>query len=688
MGHTTLPHNLNHNELVHISGLSTSGVGNNLNVQIGVNTSTFKLFGAVETTLNTGIVTYFNLDGYVRSPYVKENDILGIGTECVKVLNVETDNSRIRVIRDYNSTIGAAHTHNSLVSQKPKTFTFVDIITSKSNSNIRLDKELYFNPIESVGLGTLSGVGIGSTLVFSNPGTGISEIFVPTKSLYFKDHGLVTGDALTYNVNAGTAVSVSTDGIDGFALTDQQTVYAAKITNDLIGISTARVGLGDTGSFVGIDSTSTVSTLYFIGIGTGLYHSLKTNYSNKLSGLVSKSTVTVSTSSTHGLSVGDRIVLDVSPGITTTVKVSYNDYNRRLVINPRTFTSAEINTNTNSITIDKHGYTTGQKVIATATTSPGGLVDNGIYFVNVVDENKIKLSSTFYKSTNLDPEVINITSASDGTISPINPPITLEKNLKIYFDLSDSSLSFTNNEVSYSAFDFDLYSDSLLRDLFVTSGETNDFNISKTGRIGIDANANLTVKNVKEIDQILYYNLQPINESLNTAVKKEIIRDTENIRNSNSASFIFNELNNQHSIVGVGSTTFSFITSKVPPKLEYTSSDGVLKYITDSSTSKGPISKIEVTNSGFQYKTLPGISTIITVSGKNAILETKGPTIGKISNTEISDIGFDYPVDNTLRPEANIPQLMKVDLLTTIDKIGISSVGNNYLDSPGLDLLD
>ena len=142
VGHTTLPHNLNYNDVMHISGVSTSTITNNINAQIGVNTSTFKLFGAVETTLNTGIVTYFNLDGYVKSPYVKENDILGIGTECVKVLNVDTDNSRIRVIRDYNSTIGAAHTHNSLVSQKPKTFTFFDELSIEKNVDIRVDKEL------------------------------------------------------------------------------------------------------------------------------------------------------------------------------------------------------------------------------------------------------------------------------------------------------------------------------------------------------------------------------------------------------------------------------------------------------------------------------------------------------------------------------------------------------------------
>ena len=101
-------------------------------------------------------------------------------------------------------------------------------------------------------------------------------------------------------------------------------MYAAKLTDDLIGIATARVGLGSTGSFVGINSTTTVSTLYFIGVGTNTYHSLKTNYDNILTGSLSRSTVTVSTASTHGLLSDDNVELLIQPGITTTIKaVSY-----------------------------------------------------------------------------------------------------------------------------------------------------------------------------------------------------------------------------------------------------------------------------------------------------------------------------------------------------------------------------
>ena len=684
VGYTTVPHSFHAVENVFVSGLSTAGIKNNSSKIIGVSTDTFKLFKSVDASSSTGIVTYFNLDS-VSS--IRENDILGIGTEQVKVLNVENDLSRIRVIREHNSTVGGAHTANSLISQKPRNFSFSSP-TKLENADLRLNKELYFNPVESVGLGTLSGVGIGSTLSFSNPGTGISEIFIPTKSVFIKNHGLLTGDALTYSTNAGAAVSVSTNGIDGFALSQGQTVFAARLSKDLIGIATSRVGLGSTGSFVGIDSTTTVSTLFFIGIGTGVFHSFKTNYDNVLTGSVSRSSVTVSTSSTHGLKVNDDIVLNIQPGITTTIKVAYNDYNRRLVIDPRTFASGDVNIGNDTITIARHGYNSGQKVIHTATTSSGGLVDNRIYYVAVIDKNTIKLSNNYYDAIHLEPKVINITSASAGTISPINPPIKLERNETVLFDLSDSSLSFVDGGVSYSAFDFNLYDDSNLSNLFVTSGKTDDFNVVKTGGVGINANSSLTIKNVDQIDKVLYYNLVPVNKTLNSSLKTEIIRDTENIKNSNSATLSPSVLTGTHSLVGVGTTTFSFISPHLPQKLEYVSSDGVLSYVTNSKNAEGSISNIQVEDRGYQYRTLPGISTIISKNGNNAILETRGTSIGQISKTNIQDIGFDYSADRTLRPEANIPQLIKLDLLTSLDSIGITSVGNNYLEAPDLILLD
>ena len=109
----------------------------------------------------------------------------------------------------------------------------------------------------------------------------------------------------------------------------------------MIGISTVRVGLGSTGVFVGIASTTNgLSTLFFTGIGTGTYHSFETNY-DSIIGNISRNLVTVSTSQTHGLTAEDSVYISVNPSISTTFVVKYNDYNRRLVINSKDFIQQE-----------------------------------------------------------------------------------------------------------------------------------------------------------------------------------------------------------------------------------------------------------------------------------------------------------------------------------------------------------
>ena len=140
--------------------------------------------------------------------------------------------------------------------------------------------------------------------------------------------------------------------------------------------------------------------------------------------------------------------------------------------------------------------------------------------------------------------------------------------------------------------------------------------------------------------------------------------------------------------MGVGTTTFDFTLSKIPQKLEYTSSDGIFKYTTPSRNAEGPIFAVDIRNEGKEYRSLPGISTILTTNGQNAVLQAEGETVGRIDRIDIQDVGFDYSVDRTLRPESKVPQLLKVDLLRSLDTIGITSVGKNYLDSPGLILLD
>jgi hypothetical protein len=234
--------------------------------------------------------------------------------------------SRIRVLREQDSTVGTSHSAYSILYENPRKF-FIELKDNVKNEDYKVNRQLYFDPPESLGIGTI--VGFGHTIVFSNPGIGLTSVIIPEKSIYLREHGLSTGDQLLYKTNGGIGVSVTQNSGTGFVLDDNSVVYVARISKDLVGISTVKVGLGTTGEFVGISQTS--STLFFVSPGSGSYHSFTTRFENVSKGNVSKNTVTVSTSTTHYLQSGDSVFLESYPGISTSIKISYSDYHRVLI---------------------------------------------------------------------------------------------------------------------------------------------------------------------------------------------------------------------------------------------------------------------------------------------------------------------------------------------------------------------
>ena len=186
--------------------------------------------------------------------------------------------------------------------------------------------------------------------------------------------------------------------------------------------------------------------------------------------------------------------IDINVSVGSTFIVAYNDYNRRIVINPRDFSVANVDVSTNTITILAHGYFTGQKVIHTAATPCVGLEDNAIYYIVVTGDNTIKLSQSYYDSTLLKPNVLNITGASNGTINPINPGISAYKDSVIDFNLTSPSLAYYKLTAQYSAFELDFYTDKEMTTLWNKSSESETFEINRRGSVGISTNANLSSK--------------------------------------------------------------------------------------------------------------------------------------------------------------------------------------------------
>ena len=196
-------HNLSNLDYVTISGFST-----NLSALNGTHQITVPSYanGRCLSTITSASVG-FTTEIYV-SPIPEQISVgssISIEAETLKVLEVLKNQNILRIER---GSAGVSHTVGTAVSFLPDSFTIsksVDIFDSKVNDTV------FFNPKESVGVGTISGVGYSTSFAFG----GISTVTrsIPSKAIYIESHPFVTNQPVGYNTNGGTDISVSVDGL-------------------------------------------------------------------------------------------------------------------------------------------------------------------------------------------------------------------------------------------------------------------------------------------------------------------------------------------------------------------------------------------------------------------------------------------------------------------------------------------
>jgi hypothetical protein len=679
IGIAKTPHNLLNGDLITIKKFNIDDIFlDEKFYKINVISTVLTLTEDIGDESQTGLITYFSVNGNLDYPFVVEDDIFVIGEEEIKILNVDLDSRRIKVLRGINSTTITEHFRNDILNEKSRKIYFDKIL----DKNYKINGKYYFNPEETVGVGITSGVGIGTTLFFSSPGVGITQIFIPTKTLYFKNHNLKTGDKLIYSTNDGVGIKVSNDGTDEFLLNDDDLLYVAKISDNLIGISTNRVALSPQGDFVGIGTTA--GTLFFKDFGAGLNHSFITHYEQNLTRIINNIKSKLTTKNEHFLQLKDTIKLDVSSLQTKTFNLFYDFSSRNLAVNKTLIESV----NGTTLTISNHNFDFGQKVLFNSSSSlndpENELFDGKKYYVMPLNTNQFKLSKTYFGSFN-NKDIVNI--VLDGTYDPfdpgdslflslINPPINVFKNTTIIFDLSDSSLI---------GFDFNIFEDSEYNNIFY--GFEN-FDVVKNGVIGSPAsNLILNIKDtsikklyytltIPNVNDILFENLKYFNDNLN-------ILDNNTIILNNSV------YSGEKNISGIGTNFFEFNLNRIPESLNYTNNvDSLIKYTTKSKNTLGPISEVKIISKGKNYKKLPVVKEISTEFGTGALLKVGTNSIGKIQKIIIEDIGFNYFSDNSLRPFSKIPEVLRVNPLSTLDEIRVIFFGEQYNVAPDLILLD
>jgi hypothetical protein len=773
VGVASTPHQLKDQDVINIIGLNEIFTNRQKNVtsRINVFTNQLSITKNVEPSSVTGIITTFQVSGNLNDYAIKPNDIyISQEGEEIKILNIDLSSSSIRVKRGVGLS---TYYSGSTLTEKPRRFE-VSAVEASSSDNLNgkiypTNRELYFNPSNSVGLGTVglsttiflnivplnyqvsidteAEVIIGVTtvlrtgLIFNNPlnagqfkigdyinlvgssdlsfnavqkakvlNVGIGSIVVDydstalsgigvtsfvtkwevseigIQSLYLPNHNLKTGEKITYYANSGTPLGVSTDKISSSSLSDGNEFYVSSLDHDHIGISTVIVGLTTSGEY--LNPLSGQGLLYFTSLGSGSYHSFKTNY-NVQSGKVIKNVARLATTKSPSLFFNENIEVSNVPKTNRTIGVKYNKENRRLVVNPKSFTVIDVDTNSSSIFIPDHRYSTGDKIIHTTEDLSSLLVNNQIYYVVVVDINNIKLSETYYEAISLNPNIVSINTASYGQFSLVNPSIKLYRNETIRFDLTDKSLSFINDEITYSAFRFNLYKDSNFTERFTKTEEDTFFSVRKIGDVGITNNAAVELRISDKTPSRLYYRFELDNINYNVPNNQlEYIIDDENITNSSTLLIEDSVYSGNYNVYNVGNNFIEYILEERPEKSVYSNLESSISYITDSYSTLGEIDDVKVLSKDRKYRVLPGITSVSTKTGSGAILFPYSKDIGSAKKVKIENIGFDYSSDYSLRPTGNLPQIIQVEPLSIFKDIKVTSIGKNYTIIPTIIVLD
>jgi hypothetical protein len=654
---TILPyHNLSSGDNIVISGLTTSlSQINKLHTINIISDSIVSLSSTLPASV--GIVTDIYVTQVPES--VSVGSTITIENETLSVLNIFNSSNVLRVKR---GSIGISHSTTTPINLIPNSFI---ISESTEYFDSKVNDKVFFNPTQSIGIGSSIGVSTSINFVFAS-NTFTREI--PTQSIYIENHPFTTNQEVILRKPNGTSALLvnAIFGQSPFSLPltgDFQKVYINKKTKDTIGIKTSL----------------TSTELFFLTSGSNDYeYSLESNY-EQVTGKIEKIKSTVSISTSHNLSNGDQIDLVVNPnlsvgiGTSSSVYVKFNSQKQKLIINPLGFNSTGINTSSNTITINSHNLNTGDKILYSYTDLAASGLSTGSYYVYKIDDNNLKLSETYIDSKKNPPTIVSIASTGGKyqQISPINPKISVIKNNDLVFNLSDTTLN---------GYNFKLFYDETFNDEFVSTGTNSTASILSIGSVGVSTNASLTLKYTSDLPTNLFYALEK---------SGYISTSDREVSSGSQITFVDSDYIGSYKISGVGTTTFEISLIKTPEKLNYVQSDcDILKYSTNSQTANGSINKVKILSSGLNYKNIPTITGVESINGSGSYIVPKSNQIGKINQIKITNESYEYSSDKTLRPTAYISPQIIIDSSNTISNIEVISGGKNYIEAPDLIIID
>ena len=637
------PHNFvdRDNVRVIIAGINTSNftfLNNTYPINVDKPTTTL-----IESIPNAGVTTELKISDSVESLGIFVDDFIKIDNEKMKVLRVDNDSNQIRVQRNVDGTTIASHTAFSNVNILPSTFDFTtgiqtSIFTQKYN-------KIYFNT---------SNVGIGSTTTTMIDFVGIqTQIKVPFKRLYAPSHKFETNQEVTYNFDTvngiGLTVSDTSDLSQTRTLNNGDKLFVVKYDDNYLGLSSERVLLG-----AGYTAITYDPGFYFPVSMVGDPYDQSLTFNKLPVGEASELQTTIDTAKIHGLSLNDKIKLNVKPNFVKEYQLFF-DTNYNSFKLPNLFVNSGFSSAQNTITFNNHGLKTNDRVIYTEETGDSlgpDFVDGDFYFVKVFSENTFSLGNT--KNSILRDDVLNITANSGSySLSPLDPKITAVRGSKVKFvgvatlpaslqffdvnepklgkDINTSSFSFTNDSIEIDTTD-------LPSEIFIYPKQ-NGFSLGKSGA---------------------------------------------------SIEVIESVYNNEYKVTGISSNTqFNIELFSDPSILSYGSTNSSLEYSTTSNTALGPINDIKIINRGSLFLFPTGIATVKSKTGNNSIINYELEKSDEGTNvTRLINSVYDFTSDKTYTLNADVPSIVSVRSNNKIVGIRVTDSGRGYIEPPKVKILN
>ena len=283
---------------------------------------------------------------------------------------------------------------------------------------------------------------------------------------------------------------------------------------------------------------------------------------------------------------------------------------------------------------------------------------------------------------------ILVRASAQNNLLVLNDDVTIDASLNdlVEYDILYSTDNFGNNVLS------GITNNSLI----LYENSSYQFNIDSTSQnIAISfftPSADITkqreyfdvkIERVYDVSgKLIEFTVKPDSSDLTNVIMRVTSLQNNSFVDVN-LNIIPEPVNGEFKVVNSSSSFFEFYIDRDPISDLITQyNTNTIRYTTTSKNAVGAIQKATLTSGGFNYSTVPEISSVRSDSGSGAILEAVSGIIGRIDNIVSINSGYGYSPDPTLKPSLVFPKIAKITNNFIVSDVSITDAGEGYLFKP------